>query len=235
MFLIGLKKPPPPKTANEQAKRALGNIASTLGESFMVLHDDTSSSAKENLNLDYSVISLPTVNAQHLPHHQQQTLRNQPPRTDSKAAAPTPQSYQTSIIPFWSRPVTAVPPSVPASVPSSSNNPQSAIEGLDWNTQSFMTTNHYGTAAVHSHHLPQPPSQSHVGKDTSSYNLHDEATVQNLLDTISKLRMFILFFQSIPYSVIWLIRLFRVGKRAIIEPEQTSESRYGRISSCMLI
>lgn len=153
----------------------------------------------ENAGLDFSMVSLPTINTEHLPHHQQQHLRTmqqqqQQHRSDAKASIPA-NPYQSSIIPFWSKPGKEAAPNAALSAPSSSGRPPniptpsqasserrssdkhySAIDGLDWNTQSFM---HHSTA----------PSQASASKvSTPSFSSTAEAAVPQLLDTISKLR-----------------------------------------------
>lgn len=203
LLVTGLKKPPSARAANEDAKRALGNIASTLGGSFMVLPHDHHGD-HDNPGLDFSMISLPTISTEHLPHHQQQHLRTIQPqqqqqqRPDTKVSVPA-NPYQSSIIPFWSKPGNDTAPSTALSAPSSSGRPTStsnpsqasterasgkqhysAIDGLDWNTQSFM---HHSTAPPH-------PSASKVTSSSSSSSSSStvDAVVPQLLETISKLR-----------------------------------------------
>ena len=107
MTQLGLKKPPAPRSANEEAKKALGSIASMLGESFMFLNEGEKE--RESEGLDYSMIALPTIDMQHVPQHQRPqhpSISSTKPNMDSRQIAPiTP--YQASIIPFWSTPITA--------------------------------------------------------------------------------------------------------------------------------
>lgn len=166
----------------------------------------------DNAGLDFSMISLPTINTEHLPHHQQQHLRTlqqqqqqqQQRPLDTKVSVP-PQPYQSSIIPYWSKPVNDAPSTTTPSASSSSSSARrpsttaapplqpstervpakhySAIDGLDWNAQSFMLQ-----SATPQHPSANKISSSSTSNSSSSTSSTVDNAVPQLLETISKLR-----------------------------------------------
>jgi FtsZ-binding cell division protein ZapB len=139
------------------------------------------------------MIALPTVDTQHLPLHQRnQQQRVHPP----PIPIPSPQPYPSSMIPFWPSSNQPTHPEVNSvdhkpPIHKHADRYQSAIDGLDWNTQSFMTNAPSHPSATEANSLTTSVASSSAGDENAALRRRsgsNETAVSRLLDTIAKLK-----------------------------------------------
>lgn len=196
---------------------------------------------RDTSELDYSMIALPTVDTQHLPLHQ----RNQQQRVHPlPIPIPSPQPYPSSMIPFWPSSNQPTHPEVNSidhkpPILKHADRYQSAIDGLDWNTQSFMTNAPSHSSATEANSSTTSVASSSAGDENAALRRRsggNETVVSRLLDTIAKLsKLFfftLLFIRLVMYSGFQSLCMCRRGKSTFVKPESTSSARNAVISSC---